>query len=92
MHDWHLLTALALLISVAVGLLRLLASRDPVERLLVLQLLGTTVVAVVLLLAQGLGRPGLRDLALVFGLLAATVAVAFARYGRLHAERDGREP
>jgi len=62
-----------------------------VERLLALQLLGTTAVAIVLLLSQGLELPGLRDLALVLGLLAATVAVAFVRYGGLDSGKEGRK-
>ncbi len=92
MADPHLLAALVLLVTVTVGLVRVLLSTGRVERLLALQLLGTTAVAVVLLLAQGLMLPGLRDLALVLGLLASTVAVAFVRYGGLVSRKEERKP
>ncbi len=43
------------------------------------QLFGTTAVAILLLLAQALGQPALRNVALVFALLAAVTVVAFVR-------------
>ncbi len=92
MAEPHLLAALVLLVTVTVGLVRVLLSTGRVERLLALQLLGTTAVAVVLLLAQGLMLPGLRDLALVLGLLASTVAVAFVRYRGLVSGKEERKP
>jgi len=87
--DLHLLAALVLLATVTLGLIRVFIGTGRVERLLALQLLGTTAVAIVLLLAEGLELAGLRDLALVLGLLAATVAVAFVRYGGLHSRKEG---
>jgi len=42
-------------------------------------LFGSIAVACLLLLAQALGDPSLRDVALVFALLAAITAVAFVR-------------
>jgi len=89
MGEPHLFAATVLLATVTVGLVRVLLGTGRVEGLLALQLLGTTAVAVVLLLAQGLELSGLRDLALVLGLLASTVAVAFVRYGGLDSWRDG---
>jgi multicomponent Na+:H+ antiporter subunit F len=47
--------------------------------MLAAQLFGTTGVAILLLLAQGLGQPALRDVALVFALFAGVAAVAFIR-------------
>jgi multicomponent Na+:H+ antiporter subunit F len=47
--------------------------------MLAAQLFGTTAVAVLLLLADGMGQPALRDIALVFALLAAVAAVAFVQ-------------
>ena len=88
MNDAHLLAAAVLLATVTAGLIRVMSGRGRIERLLALQLLGTTGVAVVLLLAEGMALPGLRDLALVLGLLAATVAVAFVRYD---GHRSGNE-
>ena len=83
MSDLYLLFALILLGTVSAGLVRIYTGKGKVERLLVLQLFGTTAVAIVLLLAEGLELPGLRDLALVFGLLASVFSVAFVRYGAM---------
>ena len=91
MDNLHLLAALVLLTTVTAGLVRVFMMSSRVEWLLALQLLGTTTIAVVLLLAQGLESPGLRNLALVLGLLAATVTVAFVRYGCLESNREGNE-
>ncbi|MBU0676031.1 MAG: hypothetical protein KJ950_15450 [Proteobacteria bacterium] len=43
------------------------------------QLFGTCGVAILLLLAEGLAMPVLRDCALVFALLAAMTVVAFVK-------------
>ncbi len=83
MPDLHLLAALILLATVTVGLIRIFIGTGRVEWLLALQLLGTSAVAVVLLLAHGMQMPGLRDLALVIGLLVSILAVAFVRYGSI---------
>lgn len=90
MFEPYLFCAFILLFSVSVGLILILLGKGRVERLLVLQLLGTSTVAVVLLLAQSLKLPGLRDLALVLGLLACILALAFIRYGGLDSN-SGRE-
>lgn len=90
MNEWHLFTAWLLLASISVGLIRVLVKGDRVERLLALQLLGTTAVAVVLLLAHALHRPGMIDLAMVIGLLAAVVAVAFVRLGGFGDDDGGK--
>lgn len=92
MDDPHLLAALVLLATVTAGLIVVLRRPGRVERLLALQLLGTTTVAVVLMLAHGLALPGLRNLALVLGLLASIVGVAFVRYGALGSDRKGHGP
>lgn len=80
MPDLHLLAALILLATVTVGLIKIFNGTGRVEWLLALQLLGTSAVAVVLLLAHGMQMPGLRDLALLIGLLVSILAVAFVRY------------
>lgn len=83
MVDMHVLAALILLATVTAGLVRIFTREGRVERLLALQLFGTTAVAIVLLLAEAVDLPGLRDLALVFGLLASIFSVAFVRYGSM---------
>jgi multicomponent Na+:H+ antiporter subunit F len=47
--------------------------------MLVAQLFGTTAVAILLLLAEGLAIAALNDVALVLALLAALAVVAFTR-------------
>ena len=91
MANMYLLAALVLLSTVTAGLVRVFMMTSRVEWLLALQLLGTTAIAVVLLLAQGLELPGLRNLALVLGLLASTVAVAFVRYGYIDSDTGSRK-
>lgn len=71
--------ALFLLMTLVAGLWRVLHGPTAADRMLAAQLFGTTSVACVLLLAQAFDRPSLRDVALVFALLAAVAAVAFVR-------------
>lgn len=79
MDKFYLAMALFLLLTLIAGLWRVLRGPTPADRMLAAQLFGTTTVACVLLLAQAYERPSLRDIALVFALLAAVTAVAFVR-------------
>ena len=79
MEVLYLGTALFLLLTLVAGLWRVLRGPTAVDRMLAAQLFGTTAVACVLLLAQAFDHPPLRDVALVFALLAAIAAVAFVR-------------
>lgn len=69
--------ALILLLSVAVGLLRIWRGPGFGDRMLAAQLLGTTGVAILVLLADPLGMPALRDVALVLAVLALLAVLAF---------------
>lgn len=71
--------AAALLATVVVGLIRVERGPTPADRMLAAQLFGTTGVAMLLLLAEGLNMPALRDIGLVFALLAALTVVAFVK-------------
>jgi multicomponent Na+:H+ antiporter subunit F len=68
-----------LLLTLGAGVWRALRGPTAADRMLAIQLFGTTTVATMLLLAQGLGTAALRDVALVIALLAAVTAVAFVR-------------
>jgi len=68
-----------LLLTLVAGLWRVLRGPTAADRMLAGQLFGTTSVACLLLMAQALDRPALRDVALVFALLAVVTAVAFVR-------------
>ncbi len=70
---------LFLLANLLAGLWRVLLGPTPADRLLVIQLFGTTAVARLLLQARAVDVDALRDVALVFALLAAITAVAFVR-------------
>jgi multicomponent Na+:H+ antiporter subunit F len=70
---------LFLLVNLLAGLWRALLGPTPADRLLVIQLFGTTAVAILLLQARAVPLDALRDVALVFSLLAAITAVAFVR-------------
>lgn len=60
----------------------------PADSMLAAQLFGTTAVAILLLLGQAFEHSALRDVALVFALLAAVTAVAFVRRAWLKQEDE----
>jgi len=71
--------AALLLLTLLVGLWRVLLGPGRVDRLLAVQLFGTTGAALLLVLAQWQGAPALRDAALVLALLAAIVSAALVQ-------------
>ncbi len=71
--------AIALMLTLVGGLLRILVGPSRADRMLAAQLFGTTGVAVLLLLAEAFESPALRDVALVFALLAVINTVVFVR-------------
>ena len=79
METLYLALAVFLLFNIAAGLARILRGPTPADRMLASQLFGTTGVAILLLLAEAQGQPALRDVALVFALLAALATVAFVK-------------
>lgn len=79
MNVFHLALATILLLNIAAGLVRILRGPTPADRMLAAQLFGTSGVALMLLLAQAQSSPALRDVALVFALLAVLATVAFVR-------------
>jgi len=79
---------LFLLLNLVAGLWRALRGPTSTDRMLVSQLFGTTAVALLLLQSRAAELPALRDVALVFALLAAVTAVAFVRRTGIN-EGDG---
>lgn len=79
METLHLALAVFLLLNLGAGMWRVLRGPAAADRMLAAQLFGSTAVAVLLLLAEVYASPALRDVALVFALLAAVTAVAFVR-------------
>ena len=91
MTGLHLVAALILLLSILLGLLRVLRGPTAADRMLAAQLFGTTGVAVLLLLGRALDAPAFWDVALVFAVLAAITGIAFARRSTPPAAGPGEE-
>ena len=86
-----LMTAAGLiLLTVAVGLVRVLYGPTSADRMMAAQLLGTGGIAGMLLLAKASGVPAVVDVALVLAVVSGFVGIAFARGGRKPDE--GRKP
>jgi multicomponent Na+:H+ antiporter subunit F len=77
--------AALILISVLLGLIRIIKGPTGADRMLAAQLFGTGGVAILLILAFAMQMPALLDVALVYSLLAATAMVVFVRW---HWRRD----
>lgn len=70
--------ATLLLAALLLALQHVGRSGHPAERLLAVQLIGSTAVAILLLLAESQGLAALRDVALLSVLLAAVLSAAMA--------------
>ncbi len=70
--------ALFLAATVVAGLWRVFLGPSEADRMLAPQLFGTTGVAILLVCADWLAAPSLRDVALVLALLAVLTTAAFA--------------
>jgi multicomponent Na+:H+ antiporter subunit F len=79
MKELHAGLAVFLLLNVLAGLVRVARGPTFADRMLVAQLFGTTGVTVLLVLGADPGRSALRDVALVFAMLAAIAVVAFVQ-------------
>jgi multicomponent Na+:H+ antiporter subunit F len=86
--ELHFILATFLLLNIAVGLIRVVRGPTSADRMLAAQLFGTTGVAALLLLAEAQDAPALRNVALVFALLAAVAAAAFVKSSREAAEKE----
>lgn len=78
MNDLFLAAALLLLATVLPGMARISRGPTAADRMLAALLLGTTGVAILLLLSQALALPAAMDVGLMLAVLAAVVGVAFA--------------
>ena len=88
MQTLYLALAVFLLLNLCAGMWRVLRGPSIADRMLAGQLFGTTAVAILLLLAQATESSAIRDVALVFALLAAVTAVAFVRRAWPDKEKD----
>ncbi len=90
MGAFYLCLALILLGTMLAGLMRVMLGPEPADRMLGLQLFGSTSVGVLLLLGQAAEQDGLYNIALVFLLLALMAVIAFVE--RMPPEPDKEEP
>ena len=74
-----MLVSLIVLVSVVAGFVRVVRGPTAADRMLAALLFGTGGVAVLLLLSEVMAVPTLKDVALVFVVLATVVSVAFVR-------------
>lgn len=88
MNEFHNLVALLLMVNLVAGLYRAYRGPSAADRMMAVQLFGTTSVALFLLLAEGLALPALRDVALLLALLSALGIVAFVRLPALLVEEN----
>ena len=79
MADFLLGAAGFVLAMVALGLVRILRGPGDADRIMAAQLLGTGGIAALLLFAEATNAPAAVDLALILGLLAAFISVAFVK-------------
>lgn len=79
MSTFFTIVALLLLGTVVTGLIRVHHGPTPADRMLAVQLMGTSSVAILLLLSEALSQPALRNVALVFVVLAILVVVVFVK-------------
>lgn len=79
MASFYMAVAFILLMTMVFGLIRVMRGPSRVDRMLAAQLLGTSSVGILLLLAMAFDQSALRDVALVFALLAAISGLAFVR-------------
>lgn len=77
--NYFLWMALFVLISIVLGMIRILKGPTAADSMLATQLFGTGGVAILLILAHAMQMPSLVDVALVYALLAAITMVVFVR-------------
>ena len=77
MDEIYLSIAAFILITLVIGLLRVFWGPTRADRILSAQLMGTTGVAIILLLSEAMQMPSLVDVALVFALLSVVTATVF---------------
>jgi multicomponent Na+:H+ antiporter subunit F len=79
---------LFLALNLAAGLVRVARGPTAADRMLAALLFGSTTVAILLLLAEWTAQPALRDVALLFMLLATILSVAFVGLPRQRGGKD----
>jgi len=81
MPDFLLVAAVLVLITVVLGVVRILRDTSNAKRMMAVQLLATGGVAALLLFGTASGTDGTVDVALTLALLAAFAVIAFVKKG-----------
>jgi multicomponent Na+:H+ antiporter subunit F len=89
MNAWLLSASVVLLLSLALGLVRAYLGPAAEDRMMSVQLVGTTGVGLLILLSSAFGMPALVDVALVLALLAAVAVAALTGRGVQGEAGDG---
>ena len=80
MQSLLLIVSVIVLLSVVAGFIRVILGPTPADRMSASLLFGTGGVAVLLLLSEAMHMSALKNVALVFVVLAAVTVVAFVRF------------
>ncbi len=86
------LAALFLMLNIVAGMARVLRGPTTADRLLAVQLFGTTGTAILILFSLQTGNKAFQDLALIFALLAGILGVTFTRYGQAWYKQGATDP
>jgi multicomponent Na+:H+ antiporter subunit F len=86
--EFLLATAGVILLTVAVGLVRVLSGPGDADRLMAAQLIGSGGIGSLLLISAATGEHGIEDVALGLALLAAFASAAFVNSGAPAEEPD----
>ncbi len=92
MEAFYLGMVFFLLLNMVLAMVRVLRGPTVADRLITGQLFGTTGVAILILLAQKTEVAALRDIALVFALLAVLMVFSFVRTASFRAKQTGGDP
>ena len=90
MDPFLLTVILVLLVTLLIGLVRVVRGPTPTDSMMAAQLMGSTGLGLLIMFARMLNMSALVNVALVFALLAAVTTVAFVR-GRRPATAASRE-
>jgi len=91
MQIFYLALSSFLLLNIMAGLYRVMRGPTPADRMVSAQLFGTTGVAILLVLAQALEAPYIRNAALLFALLMIMAVLSFVRKTALQQSQTGDE-
>ena len=80
MTGFYVAAALFILLTLAVGLARVVRGPGSTDRLMAAQLAGSSGVAVLLLLAAAMGQSAIIDVALMLGILAVFASIGFVNW------------